>query len=77
MVVPFQRTPLNTNYLHFECISGLNQIISTRRQSKFDILRENLSKIGMNTTVNKLHPFNKLIDLDELWLCPLQKNYED
>ena len=41
-------------------------VICTSRQLKFEIIRNNRVKIGMNTTLNKFYHINKLISLDNL-----------
>ena len=56
----------NDHELSFETVTVLNQIICTRRQLKFHILREFHTKIGLNTTANKLYHLNDLIGLDLL-----------
>ena len=40
-----------------------NQIVMTGRQTKFDILRSNNYKIGMNILANKLYAIKQKIDL--------------
>ena len=42
----------------------LDLIICTGRQLKFEIIRSNRSKIGMNTFSNKFYHISKLIGLD-------------
>ena len=44
----------------------LNQLVCSSRQLKFEILRNNAFKIGMNTVSNKFYHVNKLIGLDAL-----------
>ena len=44
----------------------LNQLVCSTRQLKFEILRNNSFKIGMNTVSNKFYHVNKLIGLDAL-----------
>ena len=44
----------------------LNQLVCSTRQLKFEILRNNAFKIGMNTVSNKCYHVNKLIGLDAL-----------
>ena len=43
---------LNVDKLSLENVTVLNQMTHTSRQINFEILRENLSKIGMNTFAN-------------------------
>ena len=65
----------HANVLSFEHVTVMYQIICTRRQIKFQVMRKFNTKIGMNTTANKLYHLNNLIGLDlfESELCPLQK----
>ena len=49
-----------------ETIRVFDQVISTRRQLYFEILRNNTYKIGMNTTTNKFYHVNKRIGLNNL-----------
>ena len=56
----------NDNDLSFETITVLNQIVCSRRQLKFQILRNFNTKIGLNTTANKLYHLNDLISFDLL-----------
>ena len=49
-----------------EWVALTEQIICTRRQTKFEFYCDNRFKIGRNTTVNKLLPINKMIDLSDL-----------
>ena len=42
----------------------LNNIICTRRQLKFEVIRSNRSKIGMNAIKNKFYHITRLIGLD-------------
>ena len=44
----------------------MDQIVWTGRQVNFQILRKFNTKIGLNTTANKLYPLNNLIGLDRL-----------
>ena len=46
-----------------EHVKILNELVCTRRQLMFEILRNNRFKIGMNTTSNKLYHVSKLIGL--------------
>ena len=50
----------------FEQFTILNQIISGRRQIKFEIIREFNGKIGMNMMANKFYHITNLIGLDML-----------
>ena len=50
----------------FEHVTILNEIACTPRQLNFETFRNNKSKIGMNTTLNKLYHVSKLISLDNL-----------
>ena len=47
----------------FEHVTVISNIVSTSRQTTFEILRDNSSKIGLNTTSNKLYHINKQISL--------------
>ena len=49
-----------------ETIRVFDQVISTRRQLYFEILRNNTYNIGMNTTTNKFYHVNKQIGLNNL-----------
>ena len=42
----------------------LNNVVCTRRQLKFEVIRSNRSKIGMNSINNKFYHITKLIGLD-------------
>ena len=44
----------------------INNIICTRRQLKFEVIRSNGNKIGMNTLSNKFYHISKQISLDSL-----------
>ena len=50
----------------FEHITLIDQTICTGRQLRFQMYRNNKSKIGMNTTANKFYHINNLIGLDML-----------
>ena len=52
--------------LNFEVITVLDQLVCTRRQLKFKIFRNSNSKIGFNTTANKLFYLNDKIGLELL-----------
>ena len=58
------------NAIQFYCTSEhallLNNIVCTGRQLKFEIIRNNKTKIGMNTISNKFFHISKLISLDLL-----------
>ena len=54
------------NVPNFEQITILNQITCSRRQLKFELIKNNNCKIGLNTTANKLYPLNNLIGLELL-----------
>ena len=56
----------HANVLSFEHVTVMNQIICTRRQIKFQVMRKFNTKIGMNTTANKLYHLSNLIGLDLL-----------
>ena len=43
--------------LNFETITVIEQMILTRRQINFQMLKNNERKIALNTTANKLYPF--------------------
>ena len=49
-----------------EHVSLLDNIICTGRQLKFEVVRSNRSKIGMNTLANKFYHISKMIGLDLL-----------
>ena len=56
----------NTKDHSFEWVSlNWNQIL-TSRQSKFEILKTNVKKVGLNFLVNRLSALNRKIQLD--WL---------
>ena len=52
------------NHLCFEHVTVMDQIVCTGRQVNFQILRKFSTKIGLNTTANKLYPLSNLINLD-------------
>ena len=54
------------NQLSFEHVTIMEQLICTSRQRNFQIYRTFNTKIGLNTTANKLFPLNNLIALDRL-----------
>ena len=47
----------------FDHVTIISNIVSTSRQTTFEILKDNNSKIGLNTTSNKLYRVNKQISL--------------
>ena len=51
---------MHDNGLTFEQVTVIEQIICTSRQLDFQILWDNKSKIGLNTTANKLYHVNNL-----------------
>ena len=59
-----------TNEIYEHCTSEhvtlLDNIVCTGRQLKFEIIRSNRSKIGMNTISNKFYHISKLITLSSL-----------
>ena len=57
---------LNSDELTHDIVSILTQMVCTSRQLKFEILRSFNTKIGLNTTANKLYPLNGKIGLDFL-----------
>ncbi len=50
----------------FEHITVVDQIICTSRQLRFQIFKNNRSKIGLNTTANKLYCITNLVSLEML-----------
>ena len=54
---------LNQEVISFEIATVLNQMICTRRQTMFELARDNQCKIGMNTTANKLYHISGKISL--------------
>ena len=54
------------NWLSFEHVTVMDQIVCTGRQTNFQIMRKFNTKIGLNTTANKLYPLNNLIGLNRL-----------
>ena len=57
---------LNFELPNFEIVTVLDQMILSSRQTMFQILRNNSTKIGMNTTANKLYQITKMIPLSSL-----------
>ena len=68
----FRRLNFNSDEPSLETITVLEQMIFTRRQSNFQICKNNLLKIGNNTTANKLYPLSNQILLADLNLTFLQ-----
>ena len=56
----------NQNENTYEWVHFASQIIITSRQTKFENIKRNNYKIGLNTLTNKLSCLNKLIDLKTL-----------
>ena len=54
------------NFITTETIRLFEQTISNRRQTLFEVYRNNNKKIGMNTAANKFYHINKLVGLDKL-----------
>ena len=54
---------LNCDPLTFKTVTVLNQMVTTTRQSNFEILRDNNVKIGMNTTSNKFYCLSGKVNL--------------
>ena len=54
------------NNLSFEHVTVMDQVVCTSRQTNFQIFRKFNTKIGLNTTANKLFPLNNMIGLDRL-----------
>ena len=52
------------NKLSFEHVTIMDQIVCTGRQINFQIMRKFNTKIGLNTTANKLYPLNNQINLE-------------
>ena len=57
---------LNDPVMKTETLHVIEQSVFTGRQLTFNILRNNNSKIGMNTQANKFYYISKLIGLDKL-----------
>ena len=56
---------VHENHLSFEHVTVMDQIVCTGgQQVNFQILRKFSTKIGLNTTANKLYPLSNLINLD-------------
>ena len=53
----------NQEVLSFESVTVLNQMTCNRRQTNFEILRDNNGKMGMNTTANKFYCLSGKISL--------------
>ena len=56
----------SSEQLNFDHIMVLDQLICTRRQLKFEIIRKFNNKIGMNIQANKFYYINSEISLDML-----------
>ena len=54
------------NKLSFEHVTLMDQIVCTSRQINFQIVKIHNTRVGLNTTANKLFPLNNLIGLDKL-----------
>ena len=54
------------NKLSFEHVTLMDQIVCTSRQINFQIFKIHNTRVGLNTTANKLFPLNNLIGLDKL-----------
>ena len=50
----------------FEHLTVLEQLVCTGRQLNYQTFRTNRTKIGMNTTANKLYHLNNQVRLDQL-----------
>ena len=57
---------LNDPNLKTETINVIEQSVFTSRQITFEILRDNRTKIGMNTQANKFYHITKMIGLEKL-----------
>jgi hypothetical protein len=57
---------LNDPNLKTETIKVIEQSVFTSRQITFEILRDNRTKIGMNTQANKFYHITKMIGLEKL-----------
>ena len=55
---------LNFEEVSFETVTVLNQLFCTSRQTNFQILRDNHSRIGMNCTANKFYCLNSKIGIN-------------
>ena len=54
------------NERSLEHVAILDQMICTGRQLSIKTFKNNKSKIGLNTTANKIYPLNGLISFDSL-----------
>ena len=54
------------DYCSSEHAALLSNVICTKRQLKFEIIRSNRNKIGMNTLSNRFFNISKLISLESL-----------
>ena len=57
---------LNDPILKTETLHVIEQSVFTSRQITFEILRDNRTKIGMNTQANKFYHITKMIGLEKL-----------
>ena len=57
---------LNDPILKIETIKVMEQSLFTGRQMNFEILRDNRTKIGMNSLANKFYHITKMIGLEKL-----------
>ena len=57
---------LNDPVLKTETLYVIEQSVFTSRQTTFEILRDNKTKIGMNTQANKFYHITKMIGLEKL-----------
>ena len=56
----------NLDDLNFEQVTVFDLLRCSPRQSNFEIERNNVFKIGMNTTSNKLSSLSKMVSLEML-----------
>ena len=57
---------LNDPIIKTETINLIEQSVFTRRQCTFEIIRDNSTKIGINTAADKFYHITKMIGLDKL-----------
>ena len=59
---------INEIYEHCtsELVTLLSNIVCTRRQLKFEVIRSNRTKIGMNTISNRFYHLSKQVNFDHL-----------
>ena len=66
------------NNIFIKCTSEhakvLLNIVCTSRQVTFEIIQDNNVKIGMNITLKKFYPINKLISLNNLNFVHFKKS---